>query len=165
MAADTQEFDELDRRIIEMLCRSSQGSFRQQAKQLGVHPTTLIQRVKALEAKGVINGYRANIDYMRLGFDFMGIIQVYMEKNILGVQEAIKSIPQVIAVFDVTGECDSIVWVACRDREEFSSVVKSILMVDGVKKTNTSVVLNMLKDPFNFVPDILGEAPTAGTKQ
>ena len=150
-----QEFDELDRRIIELLCRSSQGSYRQIAKQLGVHPTTLIQRVKALESKGVINGYRANIDYMRLGYEFMGIVQIYVEGNILGVQEAVKELDQVVSVFDVTGDCDSIAWVACRDRDEFSHVVKTILSIKGVKKTNTSVVLNMVKDPFNFIPNVL----------
>ena len=89
---------------------------------------------------------------MKLGLDFMGIIQVYVDKNMLGVQGAIRALPQVIAVFDVTGECDSIVWVACKDREEFSAVVKTIVMIDGVKKTNTSVVLNMMKDPFDYIP-------------
>ena len=153
--ADIREFDELDRRIVELMCTSSQGSYRQIAKQLGVHPTTLIQRVKNLESKGVIKGYRAKVDYMRLGFDFMGIIQVYVDKNMLGVQETIRSIPQVLAVFDVTGECDSIVWIACKDRDEFSNIVKSILTIEGVQKTNTSVVLNMMKDPSDFVPQIL----------
>lgn len=157
MMAEKYEFDELDRRIVELMCKSSQGSYRQIAKQLGVHPTTLIQRVKNLEAKGILNGYRAKVDYMKLGFDFMGIIQVYVDKNMLGVQEKITSIPQVIAVFDVTGECDSIVWIACSDREEFSTIVKSILMIEGVKKTNTSVVLNMMKDPFDFVPQVVEE--------
>ena len=155
--ADIREFDELDRRIVELMCRSSQGSYRQIAKQLGIHPTTLIQRVKNLEAKGVINGYRAKVDYMRLGFDYMGIIQVYVEKNMLDVQETIRSIPQVLAVFDVTGECDSIVWIACRDREEFSNLVKSILKIDGVQKTNTSVILNVMKDPADFIPQVLDE--------
>ncbi|MFA6710576.1 MAG: Lrp/AsnC family transcriptional regulator [Candidatus Methanomethylophilaceae archaeon] len=155
--ADLQEFDEMDRRIIELLCKSSQGSYRQIAKQLGVHPTTLIQRVKTLESKGVINGYRANIDYTRLGFEFMGIVQIYVERNILGVQETIRKLPQVIAIFDITGDSDSIAWIACRNRDEFSGVVKSILMIEGVKKTNTSVILNMIKDPFDFVPKILGE--------
>ena len=155
--ADIREFDELDRRIVELMCRSSQGSYRQIAKQLGIHPTTLIQRVKNLEAKGVINGYRAKVDYMRLGFDYLGIIQVYVEKNMLDVQETIRSIPQVLAVFDVTGECDSIVWIACRDREEFSNIVKSILKIDGVQKTNTSVILNVMKDPADFIPQVLDE--------
>ena len=153
--ADIREFDDLDRRIVELMCKSSQGSYRQIAKQLGVHPTTLIQRVKNLEKKGVINGYRAKVDYMRLGFDYMGIIQVYVEKNMLDVQETIRSIPQVLAVFDVTGECDSIVWIACRDREEFSNIVKSILKIEGVQKTNTSVILNVMKDPADFIPQVL----------
>ena len=153
--AEINDFDELDKKIIELLSTSSEGSYRQLAKQLGVHPTTLIQRVRSLTAKGVINGYRAKIDYMKLGFGYMGIVQIYMEGNILGVQEAIRALDEVIAVFDVTGDCDSIVWIACKDRDEFSNVVKSIMNMEGVKKTNTSVVLNMVKDPFDFVPDIV----------
>jgi len=152
---ENQEFDELDKRIIELMCRSSQGSFRQIAKQLGVHPTTLIQRVKVLESKGVINGYRASVDYMKMGYEFMGIVQIYVEGNILGVQESIRELDQVISVMDVTGDCDSIAWIACRSREEFSNVVKNILLIKGVKKTNTSMILNMIKDPFDFIPNML----------
>ncbi len=151
---ESYDFDELDRRIIELLSESSEGSYRQIAKQLGIHPTTLIQRVKNLHAKGVVKGYRAKVDYMRLGFSYMGMVQIYMDGNLLDVQETIKNLPQVIAVFDITGDCDSIAWIACRDREEFSEVVKRIMNIDGVKKTNTSVVLNLVKDPFDFIPDI-----------
>ena len=151
---ESYDFDELDRRIIELLSESSEGSYRQIAKQLGVHPTTLIQRVKNLQAKGVVKGYRAKVDYMRLGFSYMGMVQIYMDGNLLDVQETIKNLPQVIAVFDITGDCDSIAWIACRDREEFSEAVKRIMNIDGVKKTNTSVVLNLVKDPFDFIPDI-----------
>ena len=156
--SDIRDFDETDRRIIELMCVSSQGSYRQLAKQLGIHPTTLIQRVKNLESKGIIKGYRAKVDYMRMGFEFMGIVQIYAEGNILNVQQAIKELPQVIEVFDVTGECDSVAWIACTDRDEFSVAVKSILEIEGVKKTNTLVVLNMIKDPFDFVPDVHGKA-------
>ena len=62
--------------------------------------------------------------------------------------------PNVIAVFDVTGDCDSIAWVACRNREEFSTIVKNILTIDGVKKTNTSIVLNVIKDPMDHIPEL-----------
>ena len=150
------DFDELDKRIIEHLCRSSQGSYRQLAKQLDVHPTTLIQRVKNLETKGVINGYRASIDYMKLGFDYMGMVSVYAE-NVITVQGEIAKIPQVISVFDVTGESDCIVWIACLDRDEFSEVVKEINAISDVRKTNTAVILRISKDPFSYVPPILGE--------
>lgn len=150
------DFDELDKRIIELLCRSSQGSYRQLAKQLDVHPTTLIQRVKNLEAKGVINGYRASIDYMTLGYEYMGLVSVYAD-NVKTVQDEISRIPQVISVFDVTGESDCIVWIACIDRDEFSEVVKEINAIKDVRKTNTAVILNITKDPFSYIPPILGE--------
>lgn len=157
--AGIQDFDDLDKRIIEMLCTSSQGSFRQIAKKLNVHPTTLIQRVKSLESKGVINGYRASVDYMRLGFEFMAMVHIYVEGEMIQVENDIMKIGQVVSVFDVTGDFDCIAWVACRDREEFSNVVKEILSIEGVRKTNTSVILNVVKDPFHFVPKLLDPTP------
>ena len=150
------DYDELDKRIIELLCRSSQGSYRQLAKQLDVHPTTLIQRVKNLEAKGVIRGYRASVDYMRLGFEYMGLVSVYAD-NVTTVQDEIAKIPQVISIFDVTGESDCVAWIACLDRDEVSEVVKEINQLPDVHKTNTSVILNINKDPFTYIPPILGE--------
>lgn len=150
-----ENLDDLDKRIVEELCVSSQGSFRQIAKRLGVHPTTLIQRVKNLESKGIINGYRAVIDYLKLGYEFMAMVHIYVEGDILEIQKKVTDIEQVISVFDVTGEYDSIAWVACGDREEFSDVVKAILSIKGVKKTNTSVILNIVKDPMLFVPHVL----------
>ncbi len=150
------EYDELDKRIIELLCKSSQGSYRQIAKQLNVHPTTLIQRVKNLETKGVIQGYRASIDYMKLGFEYMGMVNIYAD-NVLTVQDQIGRIPQVISVFDVTGESDCVAWIACIDREEFSNVVKQINAIPDVRKTNTSVILGIKKDPFSYIPPINDE--------
>ncbi|AGI48333.1 Transcriptional regulator [Thermoplasmatales archaeon BRNA1] len=151
---DLKEFDQLDRRIIEMLCTSSQGSYRQLAKQLGVHPTTLIQRVKALEDKGVINGYRAKVDYVAMGYDYTGLVQVFSD-NIEKVEKEIRDIPEVVAVYDVTGEADAIVVVTCLGRDEFSAVVKRINSLEGVNKTNTSVVLNIVKSSNEFVPPLM----------
>ncbi|MCG7841374.1 MAG: Lrp/AsnC family transcriptional regulator [Methanomassiliicoccales archaeon] len=151
--------DDLDKRIIEELCKSSQGSSRAIAKRLGIHPTTLIQRVRNMEQKDVIRGYRANVDYMKLGYEFMAIVHIYVEGDLIEIQRRIKELKNVVAILDVTGECDSIAWVACRSREEFSHVVKSMLVIPGVKKTNTYVILNVIKDPFNFMPDF---SPTEG---
>ncbi|MEA4977038.1 MAG: Lrp/AsnC family transcriptional regulator [Methanomassiliicoccaceae archaeon] len=148
--------DDLDKRIVELICTSSQGSYRQLAKQIGVHPTTLIQRVKNLEAKGIINGYRAKIDYMKLGFEYMGIVHIYAD-NLIEVLGNLSKVPQVVGIFDVTGDSDAIAWVACIDREEFSETVKLINSQPGVKKTNTAVVLSIAKDPFDFIPEIVDE--------
>jgi DNA-binding Lrp family transcriptional regulator len=150
---ENMKIDDLDKKIVQAICQSSQGSYRQIAKRLGIHPTTLIQRVKHLEEEGVIKGYRAQVDYMKLGYEFMAIVHIYVEGDLMEVEKKIMGLSNVVAVLDVTGECDSIAWVACRSREEFSSVVKGMLTIPGVKKTNTYVILNMIKDPFNFLPN------------
>ena len=98
--------DDLDKRIISELCISSQGSYRQIAKRLGIHPTTLIQRVKNLEKLGIIHGYRANVDYLKLGYEFMAIVHISVEGDLLDVEQKVKDLKDVVAVFDVTGECD-----------------------------------------------------------
>ncbi len=151
--AKVEDFDELDKRIIKLMSVSSQGSYRQIAKQLDVHPTTLIQRVKNLENKGVIRGYRAKINYMNLGYEYMGIVHVYSD-NVTEVQKELQRIPQVMAIYDVTGDADCIVMISCMDRDDFSSAVKAINSLEDVIKTNTSVVLGVVKDPNDYVPDM-----------
>ncbi len=153
---DLKEFDELDKRIIEMICNSSQGSYRQLAKQLGVHPTTLIQRIKHLEKMGVVKGYRAKIDYVAMGYDYTGLVHVYSD-NAVEVENELVKIPEVAAVYDVTGEADIVVLVTCLNRDEFSAVVKRINSIEGVHKTNTSVVLNVVKSENEFIPNLFGE--------
>lgn len=151
---DLKDFDELDKRIIEMMCNSSQGSYRQLAKQMGVHPTTLIQRVKTLEAKGVIKGYRAKVDYVAMGYEYNGLVQVYTD-NIESVEKELVNIPEVAAVYDVTGEADVVVYLCCLDRDEFSAAVKRINNLPGVVKTNTSVILNIVKPESDFIPKMV----------
>lgn len=151
---DLKDFDELDKRIIEMMCNSSQGSYRQLARQMGVHPTTLIQRVKTLEAKGVIKGYRAKVDYVAMGYDYNGLVQVYTD-NIESVEKELVNIPEVAAVYDVTGEADVVVYLCCLDRDEFSAAVKRINNLPGVVKTNTSVILNIVKPESDFIPKMV----------
>ena len=151
---DLKDFDELDKRIIEMMCNSSQGSYRQLAKQMGVHPMTLIQRVKTLEAKGVIKGYRAKVDYVAMGYDYNGLVQVYTD-NIESVEKELVNIPEVAAVYDVTGEADVVVYLCCLDRDEFSAAVKRINNLPGVVKTNTSVILNIVKPESDFIPKMV----------
>ena len=151
---DLKDFDELDKRIIEMMCNSSQGSYRQLAKQMGVHPTTLIQRVKTLEAKGVIKGYSDKVDCVAMGYDYNGLVQVYTD-NIESVEKELVNIPEVAAVYDVTGEADVVVYLCCLDRDEFSAAVKRINNLPGVVKTNTSVILNIVKPESDFIPKMV----------
>ncbi|KUE73382.1 transcriptional regulator [Candidatus Methanomethylophilus sp. 1R26] len=145
----------MDRRIIELLSSSSQGSYRQLAKQLGVHPTTLIQRVNNLEAQGVIRGYRAKLDYMAMGYGFMGIARVFLNKSDTMAEERISSLPQTVAVYDVAGDANVVAMLCCRDRKEFLDTIMKIDALDGVVRVESSVILRIAKSESDYVP-VLG---------
>ncbi len=142
-----KEVDELDREIIRELMKNARKSSREIAKNLGISASTLIQRVNRLEKEKVILGYSANIDYSKLGYEFMGIIEITIRKGaLLEVQKKISSMPDVAAVYDITGGSDSMVLVKTRSRSELSKLVKAILGIAEVERTNTHVILNVMKE-------------------
>ncbi len=146
--------DETDRRIISEVKRSSSGSYRKIAKRVGIHPATLIERLRRLERENVILGYTAFIDYSKIGYEFMAFIHVRISKGkMLEVQANISKLKGVVSVYDITGEYDSIVRVACKGRSELSNLVKKIHAMPGVEHTNTQVILNVVKDGHDFIPE------------
>lgn len=143
--------DKTDEEILSELRRDSRASFRQMAKRLHIHPTTVISRTKKLEKSGVIQGYGAHADLTALGYEFLGLVQMKIEKGrILETQERISKLKGVVAVWDVTGEYDGVILIAAKTREEFSKIIKSFSNIPHVEHTNTQVVLHVVKEPWQF---------------
>ena len=149
--------DELDEKILAELQRNSRASYRQLAKRVGVSPATLITRMARLERDKVVLCYSADLDYSRLGYEFTAVIEVTIRKGaLLEVQKRIAHMPGVVSVYDVTGGSDSIVIARTKSSREFSRLVKKILAIDNVERTNTHVILNVLKEDYKLMPDLLG---------
>jgi len=143
--------DKTDVEILAALRQNSRLSFRQMARKLGIHPTTLISRVGRLEKSGVVLGYGANLDLGKLGYDFMGVVQIKIAKGkLLEAQEKISRMRGVVAVYDVTGEYDSVAIIAAKTRESFSQLIKSFLHLPLVEHTNTQVILKVVKPTWRF---------------
>ncbi|MFH1447906.1 MAG: Lrp/AsnC family transcriptional regulator [Candidatus Micrarchaeota archaeon] len=154
MKVEQMPLDGTDRRIISEIKRSSAGSYRKIAVRVGIHPATLIERLKRLEREKVILGYTAFIDYSKLGYEYMATIQVRISKGkMLDVQTKISKLKGVVSVYDVTGDYDSLVRVVCKSRSELSRLVKKIHALPGIEHTNTQVILNVVKDGHDFVPE------------
>jgi len=141
--------DDLDRRIVEELMRNARASSREIARRLKISASTLIQRVERLEREGIIKGYSANLDFSRLGYDYMGVIEITFRKgSLLEVQHKIAGMIGVSAVYDITGGSDSVVIVKTKSRVELSKLVKSILAIPEVERTNTHIILNVIKEDY-----------------
>ena len=139
--------DVLDREIIEKLTFDSRLSIRQLAVALKVAPATVAARVKKLEENKVILGYGAIIDDVKVGRDFIALTEITIRKGaLLEVQKKIAHMPGVESVYDVTGNSDSMALCKCKNRTEYSMLVKKILAIDNVERANTHVILNVIKE-------------------
>jgi DNA-binding Lrp family transcriptional regulator len=146
-----EQFDKIDMTIVSELRRNCRGSYRELATRVGISPASLIERMKKLETSGVVKGYSASLDFLKLGYEFMGMVRIAIEPGYLPeAEEKISKIRGVYAVYDVTGDYDAVAFVTARTRPEFSALIKKILGVPHVRKTNTDTVLNVVKDPFSF---------------
>jgi DNA-binding Lrp family transcriptional regulator len=153
-AGTEYSYDETDIELLAALKANARQSARELAKALGLHPATVLQRMAKMEAHGIIRGYRADVDLTKLGYEFIGIMEVTVAKGaLIEVQDEISRIPNVISVYDITGEYDSLVTIACKTRQQFSALVKKILSIRNVMHTNTHVVLNIVKHTETFTPD------------
>ena len=151
MVHKTQDLDEIDRKILRKLVLNSKRSYRNLAKELDMSPAATIERIKKLEGGGYVIGYGARFDYLKLGFEFMAVVDISISgKDILEVERKISKLERVAAVWDTTGEYDAIAILMCKNRAELSATVKKILGIQGVEKTNTNIVLNIVKRLTEF---------------
>jgi len=141
------KLDELDLRIISLLNQDARKSFRDIAREIGASISTVSNRIRKLEAEGVITGYAPLIDETRLGFDVMAVVGVKIHKGkLLDVQRRIAKDDRVTHVYDVTGEWDSIVVVRLRNTRELDAFIKRLGSMEYVENTYTQVVLNVVKE-------------------
>jgi len=143
--------DHLHRRILARLLQDGRVSFRQLAAEMHVSTTTVATRVGRLEAAGIISGYQALVDFQMLGYELTVVTEIHVSKGkLVEMEQEIAKLPNVCAVYDVTGEIDAIVISKCRNREELSRFTKSLLAMHFVERTNSHVVLSTVKEDFRL---------------
>ena len=135
--------DEIDKKILSELLKDSKRSYRELAKAIGVSAATVISRIQRLEQAGVITEYTVMIDFERIGFELTAVTELTVSRGkLIETQEEIAKLPYVCAVYDVTGEIDSIVVAKFKNRKELSEFPKDLLSMPFVERTNTHLVLN-----------------------
>jgi DNA-binding Lrp family transcriptional regulator len=144
--------DEIDTRILKKVLKDARMSYRKIADELNVSPPTVLSRVQKLEKEHIIKSYSAILDHQKLGYDLTAIIEVTAVKGkITDVEKHISKLPNVCAVYDITGLTDMIIVAKFKNRKELSDFVKKDLSLPYIDRTNTHVVLITVKEDFSFI--------------
>lgn len=139
--------DALDKKILKALNKNARMSFRKIAKELNISPATFHNKIKKLENSGVLNGYIPLIDTESLGINLIAVIglRVNQEKD-NEVQDLMSKFPQVVAIYEVTGDWDLILICYFKGREDLTDFIKKKLHLKNIERAITHLVLKVVKE-------------------
>jgi Lrp/AsnC family leucine-responsive transcriptional regulator len=142
--------DNLDLSILKILQNSGRKKNAELARELGVPPSTMLERIRRLEESGVLRGYRATLDPNMLGLSIQAFISVILSRHesdiIQKFEEGIRQIPNVRACYNLTGRFDYLLHVAIRDLDQLGKLIKTqITALPGFGKSESFLVLSEVK--------------------
>ena len=139
--------EELDRKIIRVMNQNARKSFREIAKEVGTSVTAVIQTVNKLEELGAIKGYVPIVDPLYFGLEVSVAVALRISQGkLIETQRKIAEDSHVTAVYDITGEWDSLVIAHFRSRDDLNKFLKKLNSLPCVDRTVTHLVLNTVKD-------------------
>jgi DNA-binding Lrp family transcriptional regulator len=152
MNSKLENLSVLDIEILKKLSSDSRISLRQLAKDLGnKSPVTIKNHIESLDDRGIIKNYGAQIDFEKIGYNIIALIELTISKGkMLEVEEEIAENPNIFAVYDITGEYDALILARFQNREDLSKMIKDIHTSPYVERTNTHIVLNVIKESSSF---------------
>ena len=148
MVTNNLRIDEVDSHILDLLARDGRMTNAELAAAVGVAPSTMHTRVKALIERGVITGFHASIDQARLGKGLQAMVGVTLragsrQESIVAFSQAIRRLPQVIQVFFLGGDDDFLLHIAVADSSQMREfVLEHLSAQSSVASTRTSVVFD-----------------------
>lgn len=148
MPAEIPELDAYDTRILAELQRDARISMAELGRQVHLSQPAVTERVRKLEMAGFIKGYRAVVDYQRLGYSIRAMVRVGRVEY-ARVVKLIEQTPEVVNAFNVTGEDSWILEIAVIDVEHLDAVVTRFCILT---ETSTSIVLNMPRENAVVLP-------------
>ncbi|SCX47893.1 Lrp/AsnC family transcriptional regulator [Variovorax sp. EL159] len=140
--------DAHDTRILAELQNDARLTMAELGRRVHLSQPAVTERVKKLEAAGVISGYRATVNLTRLGYGIRAIIRVGRadyDRVVALVQET----PECINAYNVTGEDSWILEIAVIDVSHLDAVVTKFCILT---ETATSIILNPAREHLPMLP-------------
>lgn len=134
--------DALDGRILETLRVNPRISMLELARLVGVARNTVYARLERLTRAGVIIGFGPELDPVALGFPVTAFTTISVIQGRFGeVIDQLEEMPEVLEAYTVAGVGDLFCRVVARSNDELMTILETILSLDGVDRTTTSIAL------------------------
>ncbi|WP_371816801.1 Lrp/AsnC family transcriptional regulator [Rhizobacter sp. AJA081-3] len=142
------ELDAHDTRILAELQADARLTMSELGRRVHLSQPAVTERVRKLEAAGVITGYRATVDLGRLGYGIRALIRIGRAEY-ARVIKLIQQTPECINAYNVTGEDSWVLEIAVIDVAHLDSVVSKFCLLT---ETATSIILNPAREHQPMLP-------------
>ena len=151
MQFDQDDFDRFDRAILSVLAEDGRISITELARRIGLSKSPTQARLRKLEEDGVIRGYRAILDPIRLGLDHVAFVEVRMhdtgERSLAAFNQAVAAIPEIEQAHLIAGNFDYLLKVRTADMRSYRRVLaEKLSTLPGVSATSTYVAMEAVKE-------------------
>ncbi|MGR3493671.1 Lrp/AsnC family transcriptional regulator [Citreimonas sp.] len=151
MQTDPSGLDRFDRAILAVLAAEGRVSITELARRIGLSKSPTQARLRRLEEAGVVRGYRAIVDPIRLGLDHVAFVEVKLsdtgEQALAAFNAAVTGIAEIEQAHLIAGNFDYLLKVRTADMRAYRRVLaERISTLPGVASTSTYVAMEAVKE-------------------
>lgn len=144
--------DALDGRLLDELQRRGRASNVELSAAVHLSAPQCFRRVKALEERGVIRGYAAQVDREALGLGVMAFVSVDIAAEqfhrVREFERTFRDFPQILECHTVSGDSDYLLKIVARDLKALSQFLTDRLMqIPGVANVRSMICMEEIKPP------------------
>lgn len=153
--------DETDRQILSILQQNARTSNAEIARQVDMAPSAVLERIRRLEARGVIQGYEARINPEALGLNLLAFVFVRSTDfdGEAKTAELLASIPEVLEAHHIAGEDCFLLKVRAPDAKTLGRLLRERIGSTGsIQSTRTTIVLETVREESRLPLEILRPA-------
>ena len=140
-----KKLDEIDTRILTLLYKDADITNKELASQIGVAPSTCLERVKRMKNNGIIKGAFIDINFKSLGANIEAIaairLQPYSEQIVNQLRDDLLKFPEIISLYHMGGSYDYFIHMSVKDSEHLRQFVfNAITSREEVTTVETSLI-------------------------
>ena len=141
--------DDIDGKILSILQNDARTSNAEIARRLAMAPSAILERIRKLETRGLIEGYEARLNPKALDMGLLAFIYVRADERIGSreIGDELAMIPEVQEVHHIAGEDCYLLKVRVDDTNALSDLLRQRLgPIDAIRSTRTTIVLSTIKE-------------------
>lgn len=148
---DIDRLDDYDRKILKYISTDGRISVTDLAKKIGLSKTPCQLRLKRLEESGVITGYQAMLDPVKLGLDHIAFVEVKLhdtrDSALREFNQTVKSISEIEQCHMIAGSYDYLLKIRTQNMRDYRRILGEVISnLPYVANTSTFVSMEAVKD-------------------